>query len=120
MQAWRLYLRDDNGMPENHCRNKDLFLSSSTPVLDVCNRGSQSRIQGFSFFFVREDKRHWIPIGCLDPRSGRGQASGMTEASYFHTNDRFGRRSIAYHTGFLIFDKTGNGRAPNVMAKAAS
>ena len=34
MQAWRLYLRDDKGVPENHCRNKDLFLSSSTFLIE--------------------------------------------------------------------------------------
>ena len=54
---------------------KFLLLSSSTllSVIPDPDRGS-------SVFLLsdRKNKRHWIPINYLDPRSSRGQVSGMT------------------------------------------
>ena len=39
MQAYRLTPRDENGVPENRFRNKNLLLSSSTLVPDIFHRG---------------------------------------------------------------------------------
>ena len=64
--------------------------SRSTPViLDIFNRGSRV----FAFFFVCEENGTGFFLS-LDPRSGRGQTSGMTDSGvsvYFHARGMKGK-----------------------------
>ncbi len=76
--------RDENGMPENRCRHKGHYLSSSTLVPDSI--GDPRRSMGssvFALFFVREENATGFPITNVgNDRFGLFSYQGYSSSEY--------------------------------------